>query len=317
MDPMDPLALITERHGVFLTREALALGYDERSIARAVRGRLWHRVRRGAYVPFEVWASADAEARHLIRAAAVHRSYGDRVCFSHVTAALMHGIAVWGVGLERVHVTRLDGGAGRTEPDVVHHEAQCLDEADVVRLDGRLVTAPARSALETGILGTTEASLVSLDSLLFRKLGSLPDLGNAYDVIQHWPGTQHLQMAVRMADGRAQSPGESRSRWLFFVEGIPAPELQFEVYDAHGALLGTTDFAWRRHRLLGEFDGRVKYGRLLRPGETPGDVVFAEKLREDALRRTTGFGMERLVWADLNRPRSTAERLRAKLRLAA
>ena len=70
-------------------------------------------------------------------------------------------------------------------------------------------------------------------------------------------------------------------------------------------------------RLLGEFDGRVKYGRLLRPGQTPGDVVWAEKLREDALRRTTGFGMERLVWADLDRPRSTADRLWAMLRRAA
>ena len=81
--------------------------------------------------------------------------------------------------------------------------------------------------------------------------------------------------------------------------------------------MGTTDFAWRRHRLLGEFDGRVKYGRLLRPGQTPEEVLWAEKLREDALRRTTGFGMERLVWADLGRPRSTADRLRAMLRRAA
>ncbi len=314
---MDELAVIAEQHGVFLTREALALGYDDRSIARAVRGRLWHRVRRGAYVPYHVWANADAEARHLIRAAAVHRSYGDRVCFSHVTAALLHGIAVWGVDLDHVHVTRLDGGAGRTEPDVVHHEAQCLGDDDVVRLDGRLVTAPARAALETGILGSTEAALVSLDSLLFRRLGSTNDLGSAYDVVQHWPGTQHLQVAVRMADHRAQSPGESRSRWLFRVAGLPAPELQFEVYDADGVLVGTTDFAWRRHRLLGEFDGRVKYGRLLRPGQTAGEAVWAEKLREDALRRTTGFGMERLVWAALDRPRRTADRVWTMLRRAA
>ncbi len=314
---MDPLAVIAEQHGVFLTREALALGHDERSIARAVHGKLWHRVRRGAYVPYDVWAGANSEARHLIRAAAVHRSYGDRVCFSHVTAALMHGIAVWGVDLARVHVTRLDGGAGRTEPDVVHHEAQCLAEGDVVRLGESLVTAPERAALETGILGTTESALVTLDSLLFRGLGSVTGMGSTYDVVQHWPGTQHLQVAVRMADAGAQSPGESRSRWLFFVNGIPAPDLQFEVRDSSGTLLGISDFAWRLHQLLGEFDGRAKYGRLLRRGQTPGDAVFEEKLREDALRRTTGFGMVRLVWSDLDRPRSTADRVRAMLRRAA
>ena len=87
--------------------------------------------------------------------------------------------------------------------------------------------------------------------------------------------------------------------------------------DETGVLIGTTDFAWRLHRMLGEFDGRAKYGRLLRRGQSPGDAVFAEKLREDALRRTTGFGMERIVWSDLDRPRITADRVKAQLRRAA
>lgn len=314
---MDPLAVIAEQQGVFLTREARELGYDDRSIARAVRGRLWHRVRRGAYVPYDVWANADAEARHLIRARAVHRSYGDRVCFSHVTAALLHGVAVWDVDLGRVHVTRLDGGAGRTEPDVVHHEALCLAPDDVIRLDGVLATTPSRAALECGILGSSESAVVSLDSLLSLGLGTPVELGSVYDVIQHWPGSQHLQVAVRMADAGAKSVGESRTRWLFFVQGIPAPELQFRVFDGSGELLGITDFAWKRHRLMGEFDGRSKYGRLLREGQTPGDAVFAEKVREDTLRRTTGFGMVRIIWADLSRPSVTAARVREMLHRAA
>ncbi len=35
---------------------------------------------------------------------------------------------------------------------------------------------------------------------------------------------------------------------------------------------------------MGEFDGRIKYGRLLRPGQEAGDAVFEEKRREDAIR---------------------------------
>ncbi|HEY0698007.1 MAG TPA: hypothetical protein VGD43_09375 [Micromonospora sp.] len=46
---------------------------------------------------------------------------------------------------------------------------------------------------------------------------------------------------------------------------------------------------------MGEFDGRVKYGRLLRPGQDPGDAVFAEKMREDAI-RDTGLRVVRWVW---------------------
>jgi hypothetical protein len=34
---------------------------------------------------------------------------------------------------------------------------------------------------------------------------------------------------------------------------------------------------------IGEFDGRVKYGRLLKPYEAPGDVVWREKQREDRI----------------------------------
>jgi hypothetical protein len=43
----------------------------------------------------------------------------------------------------------------------------------------------------------------------------------------------------------------------------------------------------------------VKYGRELQPGQDPGDVVFQEKLREDA-RRDAGRNVVRWTWADLS-----------------
>ena len=89
---------------------------------------------------------------------------------------------------------------------------------------------------------------------------------------------------------------------------------QFQVYDADGVLRGTCDWGWPEQEHLGEFDGRVKYGRLLRPGQAPGDVVFAEKKREDQLRELTGWSMTRLTWDDLNRPRLTGQRLQRRLR---
>ena len=58
------------------------------------------------------------------------------------------------------------------------------------------------------------------------------------------------------------------------------------------------DFGWEDDRHLGEFDGKIKYGRLLREGEEPGDVVFREKVREDAIRGEL-WGMTRWVMADL------------------
>jgi hypothetical protein len=101
------------------------------------------------------------------------------------------------------------------------------------------------------------------------------------------------------------------------VQHVPEPQLQFKVYDDHGNLVGITDFAWPEFRLLGEFDGRIKYGRLLKDGEEPGDAVFREKEREDLLREITGFMMIRYIWANLFDPRTMAARTRRKMRMAA
>jgi hypothetical protein len=313
---MDPLRQIAASHGVFLTSEAKDLGYDDRSIARAVRGRLWHRVRRGAFTFTDLWEPATAEQRHRILSQAVMRSYRSRVALSHVSAAIMHGLATWSVDLTRVHVTRLDGGAGRTEPDVIHHEGGVTDD-ELVDFQGLRMVGPARAAVETALRTSSESALVTFDSLLHLRKGSPDDLLRLHQHCRHWPHAQHLHVPLRLTDARSESPGESRARYLFFVTGIPAPELQFTVRTSYGHLIGITDFAWEEHRLLGEFDGRVKYGRLLKPGQTASDVLFEEKRREDLLREATGFAMVRLIWADLSRPSETAARVRRLLNQAA
>jgi hypothetical protein len=112
-------------------------------------------------------------------------------------------------------------------------------------------------------------------------------------------GMPSARQAVRFADGRAGSVGESRSRVAMARAWLPAPELQWSVIDAQGRLLGRADFALPIDRVLGEFDGRVKYGRMLRPGQEPGDAVFEEKRREDAL-RDAGWEVVRWTWGELD-----------------
>jgi very-short-patch-repair endonuclease len=75
--------------------------------------------------------------------------------------------------------------------------------------------------------------------------------------------------------------------------------LQLEVRDADGRMV--PDFAWRRERILLEFDGKGKYLRGMSPGEDPGEVVWREKRREDRL-RALGWIVVRVVWADLMHP---------------
>jgi hypothetical protein len=169
---------------------------------------------------------------------------------------------------------------------------------------GLPVVAPARAVIEASMLLSLEAALVSADSALNRQTCTPDQLRRMFARLNHWPGSQRIHVVLHHMDGRAESPGETRSRFMFWRQGLPVPELQFHVYDEGGELVAITDFAWHEQKVFGEFDGQVKYGRLLREGEEPGDAVFREKRREDLVRAITGI---RLRSARRARPASPGE----------
>lgn len=78
---------------------------------------------------------------------------------------------------------------------------------------------------------------------------------------------------------------------------VPIPELQHEFFDDLG-FVGRTDFWWELQRLIGEFDGRVKYQRDGYAGNLdPSEVVWQEKRREDRL-RPQAAGLLRWTWRE-------------------
>lgn len=305
---MDPLRILTAQFGFFTRGEALSAGYADKDLTRMVRARQWVRFRRGFYAFADEWAVADAVRRHEVRSRAVLRSLGEAVALSHVSGVVAHGIDSWQLDLRRVHVTRLDGAQGRIEGDVVHHEGIAVD-ADVIDTGFGKVLRPERCVLEAASRHPNEVALCVLDAGLRSKKFDQAALRECHSALEHWPFMRHLQVMVRMADGRSASVGESRGRWWFRELGFPAPELQWEVRDAKGELVGICDWAWPQHKLLGEFDGKVKYWRYLRPGQKPEDAVFEEKQREDLLREATQFAMVRFVWKDFEQPAGVAQRL--------
>lgn len=122
------------------------------------------------------------------------------------------------------------------------------------------------------------------------------------------------QLAWDFARSDSESPGESRSRALIHDLGFKPPSLQVPIQTDKGAY--RVDFCWEEARVIGEFDGRVKYfdDRVLN-GRDPREVLYAEKQREDALRRA-GWIVIRWTWQDLNEPARFAALLRkAGLRL--
>jgi len=309
----DPLRVIADLNGVFLRGEALSMGYEDRELRQSVRDGVLKRVRHGCYCFTDQWPSRPEE-QHVVLARAVARVTPGPIAFSHTTSLILQGVDVWGADLTRVHVTRLDEGAARRQRDVVHHVGTATDN-DLTEVGGLMVTNAARAVLEAGSILDIERGLVVADSAIHKGLCSNDDVLRLFSEVNHWPGSRRLQIVVRMMNGKRESPGETRAAYLFWSYGLPAPIYQWEVRDERGVLIAVVDFCWPDQGVMGEFDGKMKYGRLLKPGQSPGDVVFDEKNREDLLRELTGYIMRRLIWDDFERRRHTAERFAAALKV--
>jgi hypothetical protein len=308
----DLLHSICDPHGIFLRREALAIGIDDRHLARAIRANVIHRVRHGTYVLGEEWAQLDDVGRHLIRAKGVLRTANTEVALSHTTALAMLGAPMWDLPLDEVHVTRLDGRAGRREAGIAQHSG-ALFPGDIAETDCVLHTSATRSALDLTMITDVEHSVPVLDYLLHIEAVQHRDLCRGADRRTVWPYTLGTELAVRLSDGRSESVGESRSRHMLWRGGLPMPVAQYEVLDAHGRTVARVDFAWPEFGVFLEFDGKEKYTRYLKEGESVVDVVLREKKREELVCLLTGWRCIRLTWADLYRPRETVKYIRSVL----
>ncbi len=224
---------------------------------------------------------------------------------SHVLAAVLHGLPVWNATMARVQVTR-DARTGGRISSRTHLHVSPLHAEDVENVDGVLVTSKARSIVDVALTLPFEQAVVVADGALADPLVG-PALVAAMERAAGRTGIERARRVVAFADGRSGSAGESRSRVAIMRAGLPMPVLQWDVYSAGGLWIGCVDFGWRALRTVGEFDGRIKYGRLLKPGQDPGDVVFAEKVREDELRDP---GAVRWIWSDLRNFTPVADRHR-------
>jgi very-short-patch-repair endonuclease len=302
------------RDGLLLRRDAVTSGVSDGELGRLTRAGELHRLRRGAYVDAVLPATQSGRHRLLIRAtlAGLRRP----AVVSHQSAAVLHGLPLWDVPLDRVHITRRPRAWNDSSAVLSCHVARLRDD-EVMDVDGVPVTGPIRTALDLARSLPHEAAVVALDAGLHSGVLSHDLLRARLFDIAGTPGSRGAARAVAAADGGSGSVGESRSRVMLHRWKLPPSALQFEIRSEGGLLVARTDFAWEADRLVGEFDGRIKYGRLLQPGQDASDAVFREKLREDAI-RDEGWNVVRWVWADLHRPDRLAARVRrARERAAA
>jgi hypothetical protein len=207
----------------------------------------------------------------------------------------------WGLDLSTVNITNLFGRGDRRKAGITHHRGWA-GVNDVSRVDDHWITSPARTAAETAALLPLVPAVCVLDWTLNQGMASRAELERyVTEDLHDWPHTANLPVAWRRSHGRSESIGESRSRMMIEDHGI-AVVPQWKVLHPSGRLAGRVDLLLPEHGLMVEFDGQVKYGRLLKPGQSVEHVIRDERAREVLLEELTGLRMMRIVWVDLDNP---------------
>lgn len=262
-------------------------------VRRAARRGDVRQLRRGAYVGMGHWSGLDADRRHVLEIHAAVEAVRTPVVVSHASAAVLWNLPVVGARERRVHLTS-DGASGPApRASFVRHATE--RDVPTVVVGGLPVTSVARTVVDLARTNGFLTGVVAGDAALRLGLVTVDDLTAEVASLDRRRGIRVARDVVAFVDGRSESPGESLSRVRMHEAGLPLPTLQHEVFDRDG-FVGRVDFWWEAVRVIGEFDGRTKYG-IDPETRSAADQLWDEKRREDRLRATRA-SMVRWTWAD-------------------
>lgn len=274
-------------------------GLGRRSLALRCRSGELTRLRNGVYARTDLWSALSWWEQYRLHVEAAVGKGRTRRILVQQSSAVVWGIPIVGRSTE-VQLLATNGVHGKRRVRMRWHDLQLLEPLGEV--EGFLATGRAQTVVDMAADLPFEEAVPAMDHVLGPDLERmLPALhkDQLRTLAAGLPTGTKRRRALKVidfADPRSQSPGESLSRAQMYLHHFPGPELQHPVYDGTGRLLGIADFYWKEHRLIGEFDGSVKYSRaeFLSVG-LPADALEREKAREDRI-RATGLRFVRWTW---------------------
>lgn len=149
------------------------------------------------------------------------------------TAAWLHGATMAlapnsHVTLPRVAFFR-PADEGRLRNPLVASGERSVAPGDLTDVGGLLVTTPLRTALDLGRLRHRDQALSALDALLRLGVFTGDELLGSVERFARQRGVVQLRWLAPLADGRAESAGESALRLRWYDAGLPPPQLQILV----------------------------------------------------------------------------------------
>ncbi|TFC31816.1 hypothetical protein E3O53_07320 [Cryobacterium sp. TMT2-18-3] len=305
------LDLVSARHDGLIAYATLReRGLDSHSVDALIRRGELVRTRRGIYVSGELWRAADPDQCYRLFVLSTALASGRPLVLSHASAAVMHGLPHIGTWPRTVHTIDPDAFGGSTARFTTSHrgapasEPALLGGIAVTLLPRTLVDVAASTSFLVGVTMIDHALRVEREraaaearrGIRGRRALTREDLFAELVAVNPRAGARLAERAIAFGNGLSANGGESLSRVRMFQLGFEVPELQvgFPAIDGHDYWV---DFYWRRIRKIGEFDGKHKCTRGAVLGDRdPGEVVWEEKRREDALRHHSN-SFDRWDWA--------------------
>lgn len=298
-------AHLDQHIGVISARAAAGLGLTPNDLHRLVKAGELVRVARGAYLDAGILHEATPEQAHVARLTAVVLSRRGALAASHASAALLHGLPVLRTELGQMRVVHT------TDPVNTRRHAAftvhpCPGPEGLTTVGGVPSVVPSLAVVGTAMMTGVRSGLMAADAALRRDMTTREELHDWLGRLAHHPRVERARSVVTDADPSAESAGESLLRVLLIRLGYRVVP-QFKVRDGR-VVVARVDFYLPALKVVVEFDGLVKY-----EGMDGKQALAAEKQRERRLHRL-GYGVARIIWADLFDPRRVDSEVRAAAR---
>jgi very-short-patch-repair endonuclease len=258
---------------------------------RSLSGHSWRRIGAGLYQ----WAGLVADPWSTL--AAWSRTLPADVVFAGASAAWLHGLQL--VPTDPVEVVVPGSSGPRTRPGLLVHHGD-LPPPDVVSIRGLRAEALHLALARLCLRGSAVDALIALDMAV--RIGGADDAGLLHlpEGALGKPGMARLARLAKLA-APAESPMETRLRWLLIQAGLPQPEVQTNLQDNASRFVARADLYYPQARLVLEYDGGNHRDRLI------------EDDRRQNLLINAGYRILRFTASDLQNPNLVVAQVRSAL----
>lgn len=282
---------------LYTRAQMIAAGTTDDELRGQLRAGARTRLARGVYIDSVDLDTWDEERYRLrVRATALRSDFA----MTHVSAASLYGLPLPAADLSEVHMMQIRYGGNRHRA-TRHVHSGFLPPESLSLADGIRATTVARTLADVAKTQPRLTAVAAADAALHQGLCTSDDIAEALRGVRRHRGAPRARQALALADGRSESPGETWTRLALNDGNLPPTDLQIDVYDETGRLVGTADGGYPEFGILWEYDGEAKYHRLLRPGQSALDAILKEKARESEFIEL-GYTMIRVVNDDRRRP---------------